>query len=62
MSLDKKICLLHGVIMHELMHALGFWHEHARHDRDDHVKIHHHNVKSGHQFTMQCSDVANEQS
>ncbi|XP_061429999.1 uncharacterized protein LOC133356484 [Lethenteron reissneri] len=34
-----------GVVLHELMHALGFHHEHCRSDRDDHVWVLSHNVK-----------------
>ncbi|XP_061433549.1 uncharacterized protein LOC133359160 isoform X3 [Lethenteron reissneri] len=34
-----------GTVLHELMHALGFHHEHCRSDRDDHVHIHEDNIK-----------------
>ncbi|XP_066276693.1 uncharacterized protein [Branchiostoma lanceolatum] len=37
-------CLGKATIMHELMHAVGFWHEQSRPDRDDWVWIYLENV------------------
>lgn len=33
-----------GTIMHEILHACGFFHEQNRYDRDDHVKVNFHNI------------------
>ena len=40
-------CYRHGVIIHEILHALGFFHEHSRPDRDQHVDINYDNVREG---------------
>ena len=40
-------CVHTSVILHEFMHALGFFHEQSRTDRDDYVTIHWDNIKPG---------------
>lgn len=39
MSLNIKLCFRKGIIIHELLHALGYIHMHNQPDRDKYVKI-----------------------
>ena len=41
-----------GQAAHEFIHALGFWHEQSRFDRDKFVRINSENIISGQQFNF----------
>ena len=45
LSLGKG-CTTKGVVIHELLHALGMMHEHCRADRDQFIWINFNNVRS----------------
>ncbi|RCN46571.1 astacin, partial [Ancylostoma caninum] len=53
-------CLAPHIVIHELMHVVGLWHEQMREDRDDYIKVHKENVKSGYesQFVKVGSNYA----
>lgn len=46
-NLGGEWCFDLVFVEHELMHALGFWHEQSRADRDEYVKVHLENVQEG---------------
>ncbi|XP_015793831.1 dorsal-ventral patterning tolloid-like protein 1 [Tetranychus urticae] len=50
-SLGKN-CDKFGIVVHELGHVVGFWHEHTRPDRDKHVEIVNNNIMSGQEYNF----------
>ncbi|XP_067665339.1 zinc metalloproteinase nas-36-like isoform X2 [Haliotis asinina] len=45
-------CFSLGIVVHELGHAIGFWHEHSRPDRDNHIRVKYENVRDGEDFNF----------
>lgn len=48
-------CVHKGIVQHEFMHALGFYHEQSRPDRDDHVTINLENIQAGKESNFKTS-------
>ncbi|KAG7216907.1 hypothetical protein INR49_001561, partial [Caranx melampygus] len=53
-----RFCDQIAIVEHEFLHALGFYHEQSRYDRDDHVTIALENVQEGreHNFRKVSKD------
>uniref|UniRef100_A0A1B6D601 Metalloendopeptidase n=1 Tax=Clastoptera arizonana TaxID=38151 RepID=A0A1B6D601_9HEMI len=47
-----KNCDKFGIVVHELGHVVGFWHEHTRPDRDNHVQIVLEHIMSGQEYNF----------
>ncbi|XP_041914774.1 bone morphogenetic protein 1-like [Alosa sapidissima] len=47
-----KNCDKFGIVVHELGHVIGFWHEHTRPDRDEHVAIFRDNIQQGQEYNF----------
>ncbi|KAM8938764.1 embryonic protein UVS.2-like [Pelodytes ibericus] len=59
LSLQASGCLVHGVVQHELNHALGFEHEHCRSDRDSYIKVMWDNIVPEYKGTFSKMDTNN---
>ncbi|XP_046836940.1 seminal metalloprotease 1-like [Vespa crabro] len=62
LNLQVGGCVRHGVVVHELMHALGFYHQQSAANRDEWVVIHWDNIKPGkeHNFKKYDQDTVTD--
>ncbi|CAJ0596081.1 unnamed protein product [Cylicocyclus nassatus] len=43
----EETCMETEIVLHELLHVVGLWHEHMRYDRDKYIKVHYENIDRG---------------
>ncbi|XP_063438022.1 uncharacterized protein LOC134719029 isoform X1 [Mytilus trossulus] len=60
-SLQNPGCVDHSTVQHEILHALGMWHEQNRLDRDDYIRILKENVTSGNEFNFDKKKTSDTQ-
>ncbi|XP_053316437.1 hatching enzyme 1.2-like [Spea bombifrons] len=58
-SLDKVGCVSYGTAQHEIMHSLGFYHEHTRSDRDEYIDVIWENIIKGAEENFWKEDTNN---
>lgn len=49
LNVNSPKCVKKGVVIHEFLHAAGFWHQQSASDRDEYVKIIWENIVDGHE-------------
>uniref|UniRef100_A0A8C2D3I3 Metalloendopeptidase n=1 Tax=Cyprinus carpio TaxID=7962 RepID=A0A8C2D3I3_CYPCA len=59
-SLNRQGCVYHGIAQHELNHALGFYHEQTRSDRDQYVRINWKNISPDMAYNFQKQNTNNQ--
>ncbi|KAI3370984.1 hypothetical protein L3Q82_023633 [Scortum barcoo] len=60
-SLCRRGCIHFGTVQHELLHTLGFDHEHCRSDRDQHIRVLKENVLKGHDYNFNKVNTLNQE-
>ncbi len=58
----SKYCLKFPTIVHEIGHAVGFWHEHTRPDRDNYVDVLYDNIIPGYENNFEKIDPSDTDS
>ena len=46
-------CITQGTVVHEILHTVGFFHEHSRPDRDQYVRIIEENIRDGAEYNFE---------
>lgn len=56
LNVNSPKCVKKGVVIHEMLHAVGFYHQQSAANRDDYVKILWENISDGHESNFNKYD------